>query len=789
MQTSAPIRAFANPVTQSSLRSTISPERERSRAYAGLRRFFKVLLAATALSAAVPAFADSVSLNYTLTNVSGSEWEYTYSLTGSLSSGDLLAVYFPVATSSTISDPGGSSSNYTTSVLQPDSSIPADGEYDILTNSAITASGDTFNVLFDYLGTGSPSVQDFALYDSSFATIETGTTSASTTAVTPEPESWTLLALGLTMVCFLMIKRRHVDGKALKVGGSLLLAVLLLPSLLHAQGGTPPTGGGGGSPPTGGGGGGSSTLTGVTIGAYTLQSSYRYSANQYNYVYTTTAANANTAAYSAVLGTVTSSSANTVVVSGTVEFGNVPAIGTAAGLTTFTIRQDRRYAFTPSSLSWSFTGTTSSSTVGTTPSTVALNASQTSISYGTAVDLAAAVSPTTGTGTVTFYDGSTPLGTATVASGAATLSSVALPTGTHTLSAVYGGDTTYASSYSSQDPVTVTAAGAATSCSGLAEAAQVACLATAFETTLTSVQLGTLQLSYTLANVEHWSNLPLAVIARNGLQFSTLTSTQLAAAQQLAQVALSAQGYQRLQQIRGADSVIATVSSMYEWGSGNYFIAFYGTPSATSPWMLQINGHHFAFNHTYNGTYVSGTPYFIGTEPEVYNVAGTLYFPMEGPRAAAYALTQSVYGNSSALLSGTFDDVVHGIDSSTSIDSDYPAAYPTGTTGRGVLYSALTQAQQSQVKAVIEAWVNDMDSTSAAALVSAYEDSSALASTYVGYSGDGTLAVQGDYIRVDGPRVWIELVVQNGVAYTASYHFHSIWRDKTADYGGEFSSQ
>jgi hypothetical protein len=142
-----------------------------------------------------------------------------------------------------------------------------------------------------------------------------------------------------------------------------------------------------------------------------------------------------------------------------------------------------------------------------------------------------------------------------------------------------------------------------------------------------------------------------------------------------------------------------------------------------------------------------------------------------------------VFGNSSALLSGTYDDVVMG----SSGNDSYPKTYPT--TGRGILYTSLTAAQQAQVKAVIEAWVNDLDSTTANSILSAYESADALASTYVGYSGTGTLTTQGDYIRIDGPRVWVEFCVQNGIVFSQSYHFHTIWRDKTADYGGDFPSQ
>ncbi len=101
-----------------------------------------------------------------------------------------------------------------------------------------------------------------------------------------------------------------------------------------------------------------------------------------------------------------------------------------------------------------------------------------------------------------------------------------------------------------------------------------------------------------------------------------------------------------------------------------------------------------------------------------------------------------------------------------------------------MLYSALTTTQQVLIKNAIAAWTGDQNSTMSSALYAAYTTDAALAATYVGYSGDGTLVKDNDYIRVDGPRVWIEFVVQQGVAFPTSYHFHTIWRDKTADYGG-----
>ncbi len=65
---------------------------------------------------------------------------------------------------------------------------------------------------------------------------------------------------------------------------------------------------------------------------------------------------------------------------------------------------------------------------------------------------------------------------------------------------------------------------------------------------------------------------------------------------------------------------------------------------------------------------------------------------------------------------------------------------------------------------------------------------SELASTTVAGSGsDTTLNTRGDYVRIDGPRCWMEFVCQNGVVFSSQIHFHSVWRDKASDYGSDFT--
>lgn len=350
--------------------------------------------------------------------------------------------------------------------------------------------------------------------------------------------------------------------------------------------------------------------------------------------------------------------------------------------------------------------------------------------------------------------------------------------------------------------------------------------ANAFLTTLSDTQktvatstssTSTVVFPFTKENAIVWTNLPGG---RHGLRLntSTLTTAQLTAAENLMATALSTAGKLEQDEIRRADDVINDVNASGGWGSGLYSIGILGTPSTSQPWMLQITGHHLAYNITYNGTYVSGTPTFVGVEPPNWVVtsagsvvvngtastAGTQHAPLETQRAAIGSLATALQANSTsasgALLSGTYSDVIAG--ASGNSDSNF-GSLPYPTTGRGLLYSSLDATSQSYVLAVMDAYLATMPTDIADTLRAQYQSSAALASTYVGYAkGQGgtcdfgaypnsattPLNAQRSYIRIDGPRFWMEFVAQQGVAYSQYVHYHSLWRDKVADYGGSFGS-
>ena len=200
---------------------------------------------------------------------------------------------------------------------------------------------------------------------------------------------------------------------------------------------------------------------------------------------------------------------------------------------------------------------------------------------------------------------------------------------------------------------------------------------------------------------------------------------------------------------------------------------------------------------------MSGTPTFLGTEPTNWtDSSGVAHAPNDTQRAAVSALATAIQADSSvstaALIPGTFLDVLMGPTGSG--DTSYPIAYPNGTTGRGVLYSALSTTQKSLVKTAIEAWVNTQTTDVATALLAEYENGIALDQTYIGYAvgAGGTadfsanpsgLTSQNSYLRIDGPRVWIEFVSQPGIAFPTRVRYSTLWRDTLADYGSLIGPQ
>lgn len=313
--------------------------------------------------------------------------------------------------------------------------------------------------------------------------------------------------------------------------------------------------------------------------------------------------------------------------------------------------------------------------------------------------------------------------------------------------------------------------------------ARIVCLADAFKATLTDEQRAQLQLAYSKADAVKWSNFPEfgARPRRVGIRLGSLNAAQLKAAKDLMAAAMAQnvpnEGFDELEGNLAADDYLGQYTGKTStFSSGNYFLAFLGTPSPTGLWELQFGGHHFAFANTYKrGNVIGVTPSFRGVEPIApVTTNGRTYQPLEQERQAFATLLAGLSSTeqATAKLPASFRDVLLG----PGRDGQFPA------TKQGLRVGALSKAKQTLVLDAIKRYVNDLDSETAAAVLARY--TADLADTYVAFAGSGTLNQEGDYVRIDGPRVWIEYSAQPSRDIPGLPHPHSVWRDRTDDYGG-----
>jgi hypothetical protein len=148
---------------------------------------------------------------------------------------------------------------------------------------------------------------------------------------------------------------------------------------------------------------------------------------------------------------------------------------------------------------------------------------------------------------------------------------------------------------------------------------------------------------------------------------------------------------------------------------------------------------------------------------------GKTHDPLAPMRDSLHGLLISLTPEQSkrAKLDARFNDVYVG----PGKDGKFPAK------SEGVPVSELSETSKDFVRKAIAAWTGD--SPQGVEYRKLYE--AELDKVNVSYSGTTDVGERGDYVRLDGPRVWIEFATQG------SDHYHTIWRDRLTDYGAEFS--
>jgi hypothetical protein len=295
--------------------------------------------------------------------------------------------------------------------------------------------------------------------------------------------------------------------------------------------------------------------------------------------------------------------------------------------------------------------------------------------------------------------------------------------------------------------------------------------------------LALMQVDYAVATAKIWSNLPAgAVPSRPGAYLGEFSLKQRGIVKAILMEAASLtpnEGYDEMEQTLNADDYIGTVSTDYKAGYASYNTKFalLGTPAETGTWQLYYGGHHFAFANTYtDGVLAGATPSFRGIEPfPRFEMNGRENMPMMQEREAFTALLRSLSKEqlTAARLKGTYRDVLAGPQQ----DNAIPAAQ------EGLSVATLSKDQQALLLAAVKTYVGDINDADAATYMAKY--TAELPETVLGFTGTTEVNTEDDYVRIHGPSLWIEFSLQsNKSTGEVGNHPHSVWRDRTDDYGG-----
>jgi len=278
-----------------------------------------------------------------------------------------------------------------------------------------------------------------------------------------------------------------------------------------------------------------------------------------------------------------------------------------------------------------------------------------------------------------------------------------------------------------------------------------------------------------------WSNLPTGIFKREGLRLGDLTPAQRDAAMALLSTALSQDGYRKVVEIVRGDELLRKSAAERQPGAGGpggrvtfgedeYYLAFLGAPSTTTPWILQFGGHHLAINLTLAGRQATLAPSLTGAQPATYTFEGRTLRPLGNENDRAFALMAALDDaqRKQAILGSGVADLVLG-----------PGQDGRRIQPEGLPASALSSSQQTMLMDIVREWAGIPNDAFAAPRMEEIRKN--LPQTHFAWSGPTTEG-SAAYFRIQGPTLVIEYAPQGGVD-----HIHTIYRDPTNDYGSSYA--
>lgn len=306
----------------------------------------------------------------------------------------------------------------------------------------------------------------------------------------------------------------------------------------------------------------------------------------------------------------------------------------------------------------------------------------------------------------------------------------------------------------------------------------------------------------------HYLNsIPTVYQREEGVAFKDMNDEQSILGHKFIRCGLSSQGYSKVANIMIGEKVgwetlpdqgIKDSLKMGAiGGSGAYWLAIFGEPSADEPWQWQLEGHHVAINFTMVGDEVGVTPTFLGSRPTVIlegNYAGWHLLGYEKDKAFLLMSNLDKEQKAKALINPKMAENIFTDPNRLDVFEAY----------EGLPASEMTAIQQELLRDVIREYVLNYEHEISQERLAEIE-ADGIENIYFAWMGPVNDIRYPIYFRVHGPSVIIEYVNavnhggdKGGVPLDEdgnvipgdhnipdSNHIHSVYRKPGADFGDD----
>jgi hypothetical protein len=276
-----------------------------------------------------------------------------------------------------------------------------------------------------------------------------------------------------------------------------------------------------------------------------------------------------------------------------------------------------------------------------------------------------------------------------------------------------------------------------------------------------------------------WHNTPPEISDRDGIRYGDLNETQLQNFKNLMQLFLSAEGYQKIDEITVMAEGFLNQLRPDFWSTDHYSIDLFGRPDSSGSWGFQLDGHHCIVNFLVHGDNVSIVPAFLGGEPVVGTFDGNDFDIFRDERDVALALYNNLTATEQnmAVSSGSLNMKV-GPANSPGQPDPFIGNYDYSAFKTGLKYTDMSSTTQEKLLLLMKEYVYNLQTSFADTWWN--DIMTDIDNTYFVWVDNVSTpdAKSQFYYRIFNPYLWVEFSIEDPVGQGIEdwNHVHSITR-------------